>query len=211
MTLPVAHDYLDCSNWPVSRVSVLVPKIKAEARTFFVASPSPTNFLAEHRLIIALLGFQRHYVGQRFKSSPFFQRTNLRRPGLHHWKRYGQRLVSCISHRDESVPHLHCVIVPLDVNGKLSFNAVFGGPKQLSELQTDYANALKPHGLRRGLPKCDTKAEHQTVKRCYQRLNAINEEHLFEEIAEMVEEIRAARHVTLSPPTAQREKGLGVR
>jgi len=68
--------------------------------------------------------------------------------------RYGDRLVSAYWHLDEDAPHLHLVIVPLELkpNGKLKLNcrAAFGTAEALRTLQ-DWAGELgAPLGLERG-------------------------------------------------------------
>lgn len=66
--------------------------------------------------------------------------------------RYGsENVVNAVLHCDELTPHLHIMIVPLTADGKkLNQKAVFGGPRDLSGLQTDYANEVAKYGLERG-------------------------------------------------------------
>lgn len=65
--------------------------------------------------------------------------------------KHGSNLVSCVLHLDESTPHLHAVIVPICPDGKLACKRYWGGPKDLVRLQTEYAAAMKPLGLSRGI------------------------------------------------------------
>lgn len=63
--------------------------------------------------------------------------------------RYGDRIVRAELHLDESTPHIHAYMVPLDEKGKLNCRALLGGSRyRLSELQDDFAAAMKPLGLR---------------------------------------------------------------
>ena len=83
-------------------------------------------------------------------------------------------------HEDETTPHLHVLTIPLVEKeraakgrprkrdaGKprppagpswgLAAKDLLGGPRgRLSELQDDYAEAMAPHGLRRGIPRKET-------------------------------------------------------
>ena len=54
-------------------------------------------------------------------------------------------------HLDETTPHLHAVVVPVDSRGKLNARAFTGSRKQLSDLQTSYAEAVSSYGLSRGV------------------------------------------------------------
>jgi hypothetical protein len=67
-------------------------------------------------------------------------------------------------HQDEITPHIHCVVVPVTPDGRLSCRDVFS-PASLRQLQTDYAEAMKPHGLTRGIHY--STARHEDVRRHY--------------------------------------------
>jgi hypothetical protein len=92
-------------------------------------------------------------------------------------KKFGaQNVIACVLHQDESTPHLHALIVPVTqeqrlhkgervgATERLSCRDVFG-PAQLRQLQTDYAQAMAPYGLKRGIPH--STAQHQDVRRYY--------------------------------------------
>lgn len=69
-------------------------------------------------------------------------------------------IVSGVYHGDEKTPHLQCVAVPL-VGGKLSAKKVIGGHRSRAvALQTSYWEAVKGHGLARGIPAAETKRKH---------------------------------------------------
>lgn len=72
-------------------------------------------------------------------------------------------------HLDEKTPHIHCVWVPITAKGGLSAKEYIGDGKKLEQLQTSYANAMKPFGLERGV-KSDRK--HQTTDE-YRRREAL--------------------------------------
>lgn len=83
-------------------------------------------------------------------------------------ERYGEaNIVNAVLHLDEETPHLHLMIVPLTTEGRLNYKAVYGGPKDLSKLQTDYALKMKPFGLERGIERDWTKGQkvkHKELK-----------------------------------------------
>jgi len=81
-------------------------------------------------------------------------------------ERYGkENLVNVTVHKDETSPHLHAVIVPIDSKGKLNCRDFLGGRDKLRDLQTSFAEKVKPQGLERGIE--GSKAQHQAVKHFY--------------------------------------------
>ena len=61
-------------------------------------------------------------------------------------------------------------MVPLDEKGKLNCRALFGGSRyRLSELQDDFALAMKPLGLERGIK--GSRAKHTEVRKYYAAVN----------------------------------------
>jgi hypothetical protein len=89
---------------------------------------------------------------------------------------YGDKCVRAELHLDESTPHIHAYIVPLnDKTNRVSHDAMFGGRggqgrKKLSQLQDSYAAALAPLGIERGVK--GSKATHTKVKEYYQAVNS---------------------------------------
>ena len=83
-------------------------------------------------------------------------------------------------HMDEHTPHLHVVLVPMTKDGRLSAKEVLGGPKEMRQLQTDYAEAMKPFGLSRGLE--NSPAKHTDIREFYAMVN--QPERLLPEIPE---------------------------
>jgi hypothetical protein len=76
----------------------------------------------------------------------------------------GENVISCTLHQDELTPHFHAVVVPLTPDGRLSAKDVFN-PKTLRALQTEYAEAMKPFGMERGVEHSRTK--HETMRHVY--------------------------------------------
>jgi hypothetical protein len=78
---------------------------------------------------------------------------------------FGEKnLVSCTLHQDELTPHFHAVVVPLTEDDRLSAKDRFN-PKTLRQLQTDYAAAMKPFGLERGVEH--SRAKHEVMRHVY--------------------------------------------
>jgi hypothetical protein len=65
-------------------------------------------------------------------------------------QKYGDRLIAVALHLDEATPHIHASIVPITEDGRLSGKDMFD-KTQLSNLQTEYASAMAPLGLKRGI------------------------------------------------------------
>ena len=66
--------------------------------------------------------------------------------------KYGkENIVRFSLHLDETTPHIHCVFVPLTSDGRLSAKEIIGNNAALKNLQDDYAAAMKPFGLERGV------------------------------------------------------------
>ena len=84
--------------------------------------------------------------------------------------RYGSRILRAELHLDESTPHIHAYMVPLDEKGKLNCRALLGGSRyRLSELQDDFAAAMAPLGLERGIK--GSRASHTEVRKYYTAVN----------------------------------------
>ena len=73
-----------------------------------------------------------------------------------------QNVVDSQLHLDEATPHIHSIVIPIDEKGKLNAREFLGGTRnRMVELQTKYAEAMKEHGLERGISKQITKAQHK--------------------------------------------------
>ncbi len=70
--------------------------------------------------------------------------------------KYGkENVVSFTLHQDEKTPHVHAVIVPITADGRLAAKELFT-PQTLRELQTEYAQAMAPYGMERGIEHSQT-------------------------------------------------------
>lgn len=71
-------------------------------------------------------------------------------------KKYGEEnIVAFIVHLDETNPHVHCTVIPVDEKGRISYNKVFGGSKEdsrakFSECHDEIAAINEKWGLKRG-------------------------------------------------------------
>lgn len=85
-------------------------------------------------------------------------------------EKFGQEnIISAVEHYDEKTPHIHILMTPITLDGRLSCKDLMGGQQKLSQLQSDYASAMKIFGLKRG--KEQSKAKHSTVKEFYALAN----------------------------------------
>jgi hypothetical protein len=77
-----------------------------------------------------------------------------------------QRILRAECHLDESTPHIHAIVVPLTVEGKLSYRQLYGGKRtELSALQDRAWLAVADLGIERG--QKGSQAQHQTVQAWY--------------------------------------------
>jgi hypothetical protein len=84
-------------------------------------------------------------------------------------ERHGaDNVISTHVHRDETSPHLIAYVVPLD-GERLNAKKWLGGRARLSEMQTDFAQAV---GLEQGLERGEegSVAQHQTIKDYYAKI-----------------------------------------
>lgn len=77
-------------------------------------------------------------------------------------KEWGDNVVDAVLHMDESTPHIHFLTVPL-VNQRLCAKE-FLAIGVMQRHQSQYAAAMAPHGLQRGIPVVETKRKHIGLK-----------------------------------------------
>jgi hypothetical protein len=91
-------------------------------------------------------------------------------------REFGERnIVAAVLHLDESTPHIHALIIPLDETPRqkgptprLNAKRWLGDREKLSALQDSYALSLADLGIERGVR--GSKAEHQDIRRYYGEL-----------------------------------------
>lgn len=127
---------------------------------------------------------------------------------MENWKfvcdRYGARNVMEFAvHMDERTPHIHCVVVPITAQGRLSAKSVMGDRRSLSKLQEDYGRAMfSSFGLERGVK--GSTATHDSVREFYGRVDrALHYD--YEPAPLLPEELRTIPRLEV-PPLFGREK-----
>ncbi|WP_409934266.1 MobV family relaxase [Vibrio jasicida] len=88
-------------------------------------------------------------------------------------KKFKGRCVSAVLHLDESTPHIHAMILPLDKKGekwKLNARELFS-KTNLSRYQKEYFEHMKLTFPKLSPPNFGSKAKHQKVSAYYQRIN----------------------------------------
>lgn len=76
-----------------------------------------------------------------------------------------ENIVMASKHMDETTPHMHIVVVPIDEKGKLNARHFIGGSKhRMSELQDEFIEHLHDKGvsLDRGIK--GSRAKHRSIK-----------------------------------------------
>lgn len=115
-------------------------------------------------------------------------------------KKYGaENIIDFVVHLDETNPHIHCIVVPLTRDGKLSYTELFGGSREQAKkrseqnghapnfkkgisdhmlaLHTDFAESVGEHwGLDRGDDIKITGATHKSTAESLKEKNALEEE-----------------------------------
>lgn len=83
--------------------------------------------------------------------------------------KYGEdNIAAFVVHLDETTPHAHCVVVPIDQTSKLSFKNVFAGndkyefSKRTKQLWDEAALIAEKYGMKRGDDKLTTGAKHKS-------------------------------------------------
>ena len=103
-------------------------------------------------------------------------------------KKYGEEnIAEFVAHLDETTPHVHCAVVPINQSGKLSFANVFAGKdkyefsKRTKALWDEAAKINEKYGLARGDDKLTTGAKHKSYlqwmrEQIYEKQKTITEQ-----------------------------------
>lgn len=78
-------------------------------------------------------------------------------------------VVSAVLHLDESNPHIHAIIVPIDEKGELNASYYNNGKAKFFQYHDSYAKEMKQFGLQRGT-KCQ-KATPEAQRKYYRHIN----------------------------------------
>ena len=125
---------------------------------------------------------------------------------------FGDHCLSAVLHLDEETPHVHAHFIPLHRGNEkhpagnwLSWEDWFGGRQKLQAWQDQYAAALQPLGLARGIK--GSTASHEAIKDFYgrvmQTLEVPDLERAFTLPTPQADESAAAYHQRLSEHFAQ--------
>jgi hypothetical protein len=90
--------------------------------------------------------------------------------------RFGDNLVNAVIHMDESSPHMHFTVVPLDEkpDGRRTLNARDMFDRwQLADMQKSYNQAMQRYIPEIEAPQYGSKATHTTIKQFYNELQAV--------------------------------------
>ncbi|MBO5616663.1 MAG: plasmid recombination protein [Prevotella sp.] len=84
-------------------------------------------------------------------------------------RKYGEENIAAfVVHLDETLPHIHCTLVPITQSGKLSYREIFAGndkyemAERTRQLHNELAEINKKWGLERGESVAITGAQHKT-------------------------------------------------
>ncbi len=121
--------------------------------------------------------------------------------------KYGkENVVDFTIHNDERTPHIHCVVVPLTSDGRLSAKEVMGDRNKMSDLQTEYAKAMQKYNLKRGIK--GSKATHDSVREYYGRINERLDHYERYKVDSISENYVDVPQIEEIPPLMNREKWL---
>lgn len=85
-----------------------------------------------------------------------------------------ENVVSAVVHNDESTPHMHAYVVPVDPDsGKLNAKRLVGGRARMRELQSTFADHQSGYGVERGKP--NPKRKHTPVGDWYDKHTSLDE------------------------------------
>lgn len=94
-------------------------------------------------------------------------------------------VISAVVHLDETTPHIHAIVIPIDSRGHLNSTYYTKGRDKLYAIQNSYAEAMKEFGLERG--KMFSKASREEICAYYGKLKkAVSAELPFPEPGENV-------------------------
>lgn len=109
-------------------------------------------------------------------------------------QKYGEENIAAfVVHLDETTPHAHCVVVPINESNKLSFKDVFAGTnkyefsKRTKALWDEAAKISEKYGLARGDDKLTTGAKHKSYLQwmreqiCEKQKTITEQEHTIDE------------------------------
>lgn len=148
------------------------------------------NFVAAYRTRIAASEYYKNRAVRKdavkaIEVMMTYSRDDIDKIKIGEWKEANRKwlintfgednVVSAVYHGDESTPHIHAIVIPM-VKGHLNCKFYMGGKTKLRILQSSYADAMKPFGLKRGLE--NSKASHKEIQKFYAEFNRENNKEL---------------------------------
>ena len=118
-------------------------------------------------------------------------------------KQFGKdNIISCTLHLDETSPHIHTEIVPIDERGHLCAKAFTAGRSAMKKMHTEYAKEMKEFGLLRGeraskAKKKDLNEFYKSVKKAGKaalppRMNGESEEDYIKRMEKYCKQLKLA-------------------
>jgi len=88
---------------------------------------------------------------------------------------FGENLIDVAVHLDETTPHIHAVVVPLQKDGRLC-GKDFLSRRRLIDFQSSYASSMVKFGLERGVrrERSDPAKRNTTIKEFYRAVRLAN-------------------------------------
>lgn len=84
-----------------------------------------------------------------------------------------ENVLSAVLHLDETTPHIHAVIIPIDERNRLCAFSFTGKKSQMRQMQTTYASRVKRFGLERGEEYSVGSLTSGDIKQFYGRVEKI--------------------------------------
>lgn len=111
--------------------------------------------------------------------------------------------LSAVLHMDETTPHIHAVVIPIDERNRLCAFSITGSRGQLREMQTSYAKRMEIFGLERGEEYSRGTLVADDIRQFYGRLEKIMygeppERHPDEPVGEYMERVDSYMKTALS-------------
>jgi len=149
---------------------------------------------------IILTGSPEGFVRDKEGRAADYSKSKWAQDNLHFLqKQFGkENVVSFTLHQDEKTPHIHAVVVPITEKKTLSADQLFN-PQSLRQLQTEYAETMREHGMSRGVEH--SQAQHQPMRRLYGQ-----EAQVIKQVAQLSQAPALETFKLDDPPLLNREK-----
>lgn len=82
-----------------------------------------------------------------------------------------KNVLSAVLHMDETTPHIHAIVIPIDERNHLCAKTFTGGKARMFKLRDTYTKAMECFGLE--APERYTKADNYELKKFYRAVNSV--------------------------------------